>query len=243
VGKDTPDWGGVYPSTQFYPLTDMAELAARLGSPLIYDRRGNVVWMYGFEYGLTGLAVFEEEVGSSVALSIDEWEHPPCSALLRVAGLDLSRAYIRRHFASPTGGVIGWAAACKLGEDAQLVEVAFAHFDGTYSTLYHTRIDHVNHRLEYLDDGAIYRKFAGDLPDYAEANYFLHMKLVVNVDTGKYVRFLLDNTEYDLSALSGYRFGSGVALHARGLVMHSVGQSATSDVYVDSLILTENEPV
>ncbi|GAH91125.1 unnamed protein product, partial [marine sediment metagenome] len=43
-----PDWGTVGPVSMVHTLEDAGELAARLGSIDIFDRRGNIIWVDSF---------------------------------------------------------------------------------------------------------------------------------------------------------------------------------------------------
>ena len=47
-----PDYGGAAPLATVYTLQDLAELAARLGSIDVFDRRGNVLLLDDFESGI-----------------------------------------------------------------------------------------------------------------------------------------------------------------------------------------------
>ena len=46
------DFGIYAPKETIVTIEDLGELAVRLGSPVNYDRKGDVVWVDGFEDGI-----------------------------------------------------------------------------------------------------------------------------------------------------------------------------------------------
>ena len=52
MAGETPDYGRLSAQATVFPVTDLGELAARLGSIVSHDRRGDVIWLDGFEDGL-----------------------------------------------------------------------------------------------------------------------------------------------------------------------------------------------
>jgi len=63
---DAPDWYKYLPGSDRYILEDMGELAARLRSPITYDRRGEVLYFDMMEHGLAPYFTEENEEGSYV---------------------------------------------------------------------------------------------------------------------------------------------------------------------------------
>jgi len=68
------------------------------------------------------------------------------------------------------------------------------------------------------------------------------MKLVVDLNTDRYVRFILNETEYDLSAYSANTFANPDQPHlgVKAILYSTAGFNA--DCWVDDIILTQNEP-
>ena len=52
-GRDYPDFGITDTVQAKSIITDMGELAARLGAPNVFDRLGSIVWYDDFQYGLS----------------------------------------------------------------------------------------------------------------------------------------------------------------------------------------------
>lgn len=51
MAHGSPDWWGAQPKEQNYPVSDMAELSVRLGSPNKYQRSGEVILLEDWSYG------------------------------------------------------------------------------------------------------------------------------------------------------------------------------------------------
>jgi len=52
VAHGTPDWGVTAGARTVYQMTDLGELAVRLGSIVTHDRRGDVIFLEDFEEGM-----------------------------------------------------------------------------------------------------------------------------------------------------------------------------------------------
>ena len=52
MGHGYPDYGTQGPVSTVHSIQDLGELAVRLGSIVTFDRRGNVLWLDGFDSGI-----------------------------------------------------------------------------------------------------------------------------------------------------------------------------------------------
>lgn len=241
MGKDYPDWGGHYNDPMLFPLDDLAELAARLGSPVTYDRRGNVLWLYAFEHGL-GLVETANSASSVAALSTTRSEVGPFSCRLTTHTAADAWAYALRRVPRPVLSRVGFQVSVNFNNDNGLFQVDLAEYDGSAFNRARLRIDMDNRELQVNDAAAGWVAIATGLPDYTDAPYFIHMKLVVNLSDHTYVRAVVDNTEYDLSAytMSASAGTTSPHLFCRAYLANAVASAA--QVWVDSLIVTGSEP-
>jgi len=69
VAHGAPDWWGTEQTSTVHLVQDVGELAARLGSIVTFDRRGNVIWLTSFEDGLQGTSFGVDHVDSKGTLS------------------------------------------------------------------------------------------------------------------------------------------------------------------------------
>jgi hypothetical protein len=241
MGKDTPDWGGIYNSGQFYPLFDMAELAARLGSPITYDRRGSLIWHYAFELGIGDVGP-AGVLGGGVVLSTSVWESPPFCARLFTGANAASQASVERRLPVPQSLRVGFQASLRLGTEADHALLILEHFDGDTRHYTWLDIDPLNSQLLVLTQGGVEVTLSSALPDLNTGYYFAHAKVVADLTDHSLVRALLDTDEYNLAGYSMAFQADASAPHIRGRVLLDNVEAVAADVYVDTLIFTAAEP-
>jgi len=241
MGKDHPDWGGVYNDTQFYPLFDMAELAARLGSPITYDRRGALIWCYDFSHGI-GHVTLNTTLGATYALDATYWERPPFSLKLITGANALSQVYVARRLSTPQPDLVGAQVSILFGDNVDGCYLYLDHYTGALRRYAQVQVDLPNRDFKVYDKDTGSVTLNTDIPDLASAAYFARLKVVADLNTHKYVRALLDDNEYDCSA---YEMGSQAdttAPRVELMVLLTNNGATEAVIYVDSLILTAAEP-
>ena len=95
----------------------------------------------------------------------------------------------------------------------------------------------------YYQSGAPAWVEIGDVGCINNRFNFSTMKMVVDIEAGEYVRAICFGKEYDLSGIAIYSAASGIAPH---LYCESGIKGTTAGggtVYIDSMIITENEPL
>lgn len=219
-----------------------AELAARLGSPITYDWRGQVLYLNTFENGIGAMRSVASGTGASVSIVPDFALTGGYTCKLVGGSTPLTYAQIKVYISGPPSGRIGGMA--RFGPDGAgqgFAVVLTLVIDG-YVYVGGVRINLVTDDIEYYDPGGGYTKLA-DVALYKLRYYWYGVKVVVDFTTKKYVRVMFGRTSWDLSALD---LAQGVAATEEYLTatceVHS--RSGYNDtVYVDSFILTVNEPL
>ena len=122
------------------------------------------------------------------------------------------------------------------------INVALAMYTGTKVWVPRLRYDRNAEKLQYYNDAGGYTDIA-TVTHYAKDYNFSTIKLVVDFERGEYVRATVFGNEFDLSGIPVWTTGN--ATDARVLFMTEiVGLTAVpSTVYVENMILTENEPL
>jgi len=238
----TPDWGLIAVGTLGYSLDDLAELAARLDSPVVYDRRGQVVLLDSFEHGLGLCLPVAFAAGDAYAIRDDAARHGSLSLQFQMAG------------AAGSGGSATWIVpilglprtgleiSFGYSQHAQVLAWSMSYYDGFQQ---HQAVVHyivATGALQYLDEFGAPQTFATVTPFYTFDRPTHTAKLVADFTTHYYMRFMLDQAVYDLSAfpvLSGVAF-VGPRLEALFGVYGDLAQD--SQCVVDRCILTQNEP-
>jgi len=242
MAHGTPDWGVTAGAVTTYQLTDLAELAARLGSIDTFDRRGDVVWLGGFEHGLNKWGSLVSGTGAAVGVSAARSRNGQFSALL-TAGSDASRrAEIAREIALPVLSVLGCEVSFSLGSAIDLLDLVVDVFDGTNQVEYYVWWDADAETLNYLDVNGDVVVLATGVDPWKSQTLFHTLKLVVDSSAAQWVRLILDDQQYSLAGVAGWVIGPGTDRRLR-LTVRLWGHAGDNDtLYVDDPIITQNEP-
>lgn len=237
----TPDWWGTEPTETIYPLQDVGELAARLGSIDTFDRRGNVIWLSGFESGLGGFVPSTSGTGAAVVVSTTTARTGPYSCKLTAGSDVLELAAIQRFVSYPVLSRFGGEFAFTWDTGIDRLRNEMLVYDGSNLTTFSIRLDETNSKIYYLNSGGGWTEFAA-LPAWGtEADLFHVGKLVVDLDLGEYVRFILDDTEHDLSGNSGKAEVDATYPHINFSARLTGPGGTNPSIYIDDMIVTQNE--
>lgn len=237
-----PDWGTAGPLGTVYTIEDMAELAARLGSIVTFDRRGNVVCLDDFEAAIPKWSV-SPWVGTEYAI-LDSTSVLSGSQAVRLHNPDTAFASIA---ISKGTSILG---SKRLGYEFSFSRLS-ANLDLLLEIYYYTgarylfaaaKFNNNNHKLYIYDKNVGYKEVAtlGFLPD--RSFLFSTIKLVIDFDTLKYVRVLFNINQYDISSIPLYTSGSGVAPSIIAHITLNNKNADGGDVWIDNYIVTQNEP-
>lgn len=225
-----------------YPIGDLGELAARLGSIVIFDRRGGVIYLDDFNDGLLHWTKGVAGAGSSVAPSSAYARHAGCSIALTVGAVVNSSAQLLGVFPYKDTGTFGWEIAFTVNTDVLRIITEMRIYDGTYFIRPGIRYTHSTRALDYRDAAAAWVNFATG-PVLREADYCFHIaKLVADIDTPAYVRFLLDGVEYDLSSYTPPKTPDATGQQINPMITLYGDATHGETIYVDDAILTIDEP-
>lgn len=242
MARGRPDWGIGGAKSTIAALDDMGELAARLGSIVTFDRRGDVVWLDDFESGIAKWIAITEGTGSAVASSTTRARSKATSIKL-TAGTDLvSYAYINHLNPIPVAGKIGMEFSFTLHASTGYIILSGFYYNGTRKISYGLQYDQANARLMYLNDSGIYTAFKTSI-QLSISDYLFHTaKLVIDLQNKKYVRAVVNDTQYDLSdyAMRDQADTTNPYLDTR--IQHSSIYPDSAYAYIDDFILTQNEP-
>ncbi len=243
MAHGAPDYSNVQKQGILHRVDDLAELAARLGSVVNFDRQGEVLYADNFDGYLLKWATIS--LGSSTvpkldgqrALSGDQSLYCTTDATL---GLPTG---IYRYISFTDVGKMGlecsWLtplADCTLSIVLEVVTGAIDYFGNVL-------IGGVSGALQVqLADGS----YLAILPSAQIVPTGLaawnHAKLVIDMASRRYVRLALNSDVWDLSAHGVYvsAAGAGGYINAQITWQTPIGQSA--NVWTDNVIITQNEP-
>jgi len=237
-----PDYGAGAPTTTIYTIQDMAELAARLGSIVTFDRRGNVILLDDFESGIEGWEVDSSPAGYAVSWSPER--HRGGGFSLKLVTNDTEDAYagVYKGYPYPKPSRLGFEVSFIYGEYIKYFEFKNDVRDSTDQYMAYVRFVPDTNRWQYwsLAEAWVNLSPAYDLMQLQRI--FHTIKLVVDMTTGKYVHLIVDDHTFDMSGLSMWT-ASAPGNPVLYTTIHAYTRSNDAAyTYVDDFIATINEP-
>jgi len=237
-----PDYGAQAAKKTVYGMADNAELAARLDSIVTYDRRGDVVWLDDFESNIN--AWEQAAAGGAIALSAERCRSGGLSAKLETNAIALATAQITRHVPYPTISKIGFEISLAHASlDIGLYQGFIVSHDlGPNMRRGQWRYTTLTDIIEIEDEFLGWTQIAAGVLLRLDPNLFHCIKMVVDLATGRYVRLILDETEWDLDAYTMNVIVNAEDLNLEvGIIGNTTG-AVVAYFYVDDAIITQNEP-
>lgn len=225
-----------------YGVQDMGELAVRLGSIDSFDRRGNVVFMDDFENGTLGKWL-QDLLGAASGIALSTLYSRSGAFSVRLTAGVVANDYARIQHLAPYPvlsivGSEGWFTIPTANNG--YLTFGFYLFDGVNLNNYLVRYNPSTGNVDVLIAGFVWQNFAVGLASVGNG-YFFGFKLVADLITGRYVRCIINEVEYNLSAF--LPFSPLSAIPPRIVPMVSATDvAATLVVYADDIIITQNEP-
>lgn len=240
--RGQPDWGSYQQKAVGATLADMADLAVRLGSIVEYDRRGDIIFLDDFE----GVALDWATPGFPAnAITIFNSVYPFMgSQCLRLTTTNVALSYtgIVRSLGSLGSNRVGLEISfSSVGANIDLIlEIRF-RAGGAIKTA-GIRIAPADLMASYLIGIGIWADLQV-LPALPNVDgYYSTVKFVVDFNTDRFVRLLVNSTEWDISAFPVIVLGGGVVDDIR-ITIQTLNRAAIGeDAYLDNFILTQSEP-
>lgn len=227
-------------------LSEMRELAVRLGSIVSFDRRGKVVWLDNFEDNINKWKLFAGVgANNAFALSTDKARNGAKSAKITVG--DAANAYIiiGRYLPYPKLGKMGFEYSFTVNSDIKYIVLSFGLFTTTQVTDFKVRYLPQTKVLEYLARIGVpdvWTQFASGVSLMVDV-LFHTWKLIGDASKSYFSELVLNEKKYDLSAYKpaityGVDFAPSMFL-TMGIYNNAAGDHS---IYVDDAIVTMEEP-
>lgn len=242
MSRGQPDYGALAPKEVAVSISDMGEIAARLGSIVIYDKRGDVVTFDNFE---DSILKWSDSFGSAscyARLDTTNAASGSQSLKLHTDAVATNYAALVKAFSVLASKRIGIEWGFSFLEGNRYLELIIQQYDRKTHSQGGIRIN-PNLKKIYLQKTDTEWTELVDTGTMAFAQYmFAKIKLVVDFATGKYVRLLFSLNEYDISEYDLFSEESTLApIMYCNLRLHNIGE-AEGDVWLDDFILTQAEP-
>lgn len=240
--RGAPDYSNVRAGAPIHRLDDMAELAARLWSPVTFDRAGRVVWMDDFNSGLDSWVTVTSGTGAEVRLATTYPEFPPFCVLMTAGSNEDKLALLIQYFAPQELSPLGAEISLGFYSNWDYFDYIMYRFDGSTSYKAAVRLDYTNSKIKVLHSDNAWKDVAA-LPNLRQGNGVYHkLKFVGDFENNVYDRLILNQTVHDISSYAFYQSASAQGEHFQ---LHALftGRAGNNDVVrADGVIITQNEP-
>jgi hypothetical protein len=236
-----PDFGMYAKKTTTYSLSDMAELAVRLGSIDSFDRRGDVVCLDDFETPVLKWSVLTHDGESAgVDTTYPRSGNMDCKlALVDQAG---SAIIMTKGFTLLPSSRVGMEISFTKPDTDTYLVIGLYKEDGANYHLGRMIIDFNAGTITCYASDDQEHIFASGLKFTAEAYAYHTIKFVVDFNTDEYVRCIYAGVEYDLSGYSLNKTGHIVPPFIYAFIELLERVQGVNEIYIDDFILTQNEP-
>ena len=179
-----------------------AELAARIGSLMSYDGRGQYQYGYDFSNGLTSWHTQALGGLAEVKLTPETYERGGYSVSLVGGNSTPWQSTCWRMIDVMESKTFGLEVGVSIASSIDWVNILATYYDGVN---YHTagiKYDDTQNLLRCRITEPDWQTFATNYQMFHNASAYHAFKFVWNIDTGKYVRALIAGHYYDLSSYS-----------------------------------------
>lgn len=242
MGEHTlPDYTTKYKMTKIFASIDNNELAARLGSVDTYDRRGNIILIDDFEASTLKWTPYGIAARGSVVLNTTEARNGDQSVQCVTGNVDDDEAGISKYVPYLIGSRMGLECSIFMALNMDYYIVQLHRYDGTNVYDMELKIDRTNELLQIYRHPGVYQTIKDNIILYNYNNLFHTIKIVGDFVTGKYVRLMVDDTEYDISAYNLYHTGNPIGPSVLPRIYGRTESNNARTFYIDDVIVTQTE--
>ena len=219
-----------------------AELAVRLGAPTLYSQSGRVIFADSFEYGLQHWTTYTSGTGAIVALSPTYVWHGGY-AVQMTGGSTASRlARLRHNQGLLPRTAMGFCIAFSIYSNVDRVELSVVSYSGSHSWYYGMAYSNVDHKLLIQTGPSTWATVGDARAAWEQPNIFNQFKFSVDLVNQAYGSCWFNEAQFDLSGYDIFSQSSSAAPRY-DLIIDVYSRSGHNDtVYLDSVIVTTNEP-
>jgi len=237
-----PDFGSYAAKVTTYGLADMGELAARLGSVVTQDRRGDVMFIETFDSSPLRWLTSTTIAGSSVELQMEYAKRGIAAVKLHTPANAGADAAIIKYWQLPSASNLGLEVSLTMDGAASYYMITSFLDDGTYLHYARLWISEALSKIAIMTTDGAYVDIITSLNTFHNARMFYAPKIVWDWKNKKYKRLIWDGIEYDISDYALYSSPIGAFPHLNVTILKKGTAGSESDNYIDEVILTQNEP-
>jgi hypothetical protein len=240
MGRGQPDWGEYAPQEQVSKTLDLAELAARLGSPVIFDRNGTALFIDTFVNDLIHWFV-SAQPECTISACTTKALFGGKSLQFAFSGVSSDDSYIQIRPPFLYINRVG-IEITPMWDGADIVLGIGLHFyyqNKGYK--FQAQYTPALQQLEVMTSSGMVI-VTNDLPIWTSGDTWNVFKLIVDVPNARYVCLKVNNQIIDLSAYIPNIFSSLNPDWLSTLIWAHNTENYAENLYIGSVILTINEP-
>lgn len=242
MAHGSPDWNKYRPSSITYSVQDMGELAARLGSPVVFSRQGDVIWMDTFAQGVNRWYHDAPLHSGTVVPSPTTYLSDGYSCKLTPEAKAGYNVAIATWLPYPAQGNNALEFAFTLAAAHSKLDVTLDVYTGSLYLYYNVRYTVATKTLSYKPATPGLTDLTPTLAIYKSPQTFNHIKIVIDPFTGNYKRIHLNQETWPINA-PGVITADTTSNPRIYITIYAFATDDTQPVmYIDNAILTQDEP-
>lgn len=242
-GRDYPDFGISDTFHTKYVMSDMGELAARLGSPSMFDRTGTIIWYEQFIAGFNNWQKWSSLGGVQPVLVANPFLYRPYAIKLFCASTVNAECSIQADLPFPYESALGIEFAYWPQIDTPQIRFIGKLYSGTKVYSFGVYFNLADFKISVRDSGGNPLEVYSSVRGYHIEEVYNIVKIVLDLKNKQYGRIMFN--KYDLS-VSGIAMqtGNSSTRPSLSIIAEVLGIGTyASKVYVDNFIVTLNEPL
>lgn len=240
--RGAPDYSNVRGPGPIQGSYDQGEMAARLGSPIIYDKAGLLVWMTDFSRGLQGAVPGTNGEGGTYQISSARSHFGPFSLKLDPAATAGSYVEWGSVVQFIESGKVGLEALISHDTDPDGIRLKMLYFDGTTQQRAELHYDPATGDWTVRTGITTWETVIESFKLQQDPTCWNPIKLVIDVENGAYVRVQVAREVEEITQHSLYSLPSPNLGQLACRVMAYGDSDAHAPIYVDAVIVTQQEP-
>ena len=241
--RGLPDDANVMGYGDMQRSDDITELAARLGSPLTYERRGNVLYSETFKHGASTWNVLRASVAENATLT-GSYHITDGAGLLLETTLDTAQIVSgKRDLPLFSEGFYGLFIVASMRADTKYFQLAAEYYDGTKVWDYSIRLSSMYETLGYKGSAGAFVELTDELNFFSGRDNFHAIGIVFDTVTDEYTEITLDGVTYDMSDITTQGVINATAPLVRVDMWVESDSLNQATAVVDSVVLVQNPTV
>jgi len=242
LALDMPDDYPWLPGSSRFPIADLGELAARLASPVTYDRRGEVLWMDVCGRGFSPYYTRISGTGSEIYLDCNYSHHGGYVIVLKGGSNGSRYAAIYKRIGLFGVTSVGLEVAVSLITVNNYFQLHMEKQERNVYKCSDIGLWADEQKVKYKDTSEVWQDIITGVVLDDPNGVIQHVKYVVDFENNEYKRLLFNEQSYDLAGIPIY---TKVVSHTEqfSIRLEENSRVGYNDVaQVAHVIVTGNEP-